>query len=281
MNSVLQLVYTSHPNWPLGVSESQPRESLRISVLDSSFNPPTLAHLVLVNSHLPPEWNSHETIDYDAKLLLFSVKNVDKAFKPGDASHSQRLEMMSLLTRRVTSANVAIAITSEPTFVRKSEALLAFFNQKFSSSQTQPPPTIELTFLVGLDTLERLFSPRYYPSQADMRASLHKFLSPCPEGDNSRVVSAMRIFTPIASQASVDTPSAADLINHYLDSGRIAIVDIGKELSAYSSSAVRSAIAQGGLTPTSETGPVWCNSVTAEIAKYIVEEQLYAAHSSP
>ena len=280
MNSV-QLVYTAHPNWPLSSSDSQPRESLRISVLDSSFNPPTLAHLALANTYLPPEWTSHESVDYDAKLLLFSIKNVDKVFKPGDASHLQRLEMMSLLAQRMTSTNVAIAITTEPTFVRKSEALLAFFKQKFPSSPTQRSPTIELNFLVGLDTLERLFSPRYYSTQADMKASLHKFISPSPEGDNSRVVSARRIFTPIASQASVDTPDAADLINHYLDSGRIAIVHIGEELSTYSSTAIRNAIAQDGLAPGSETGPVWRNFVTAEIAKYIVDEQLYAAHSSP
>jgi nicotinamide-nucleotide adenylyltransferase len=183
----VELVYESHPDWPLGFSNTQARTPIRISVFDSSFNPPTLAHLALANTHLPSEWAKNgnaapqEGIDYDAKLLLLSVKNADKVPKPGDASYSQRLEMMALLTQRMASTNVAIAITNEPTFVRKSEALLAFLKQKFTSSPIRPFPTIELTFLVGSDTLERLFSPRYYLSETNMRASLQKFLSQLKE----------------------------------------------------------------------------------------------------
>jgi nicotinamide-nucleotide adenylyltransferase len=158
-------------------------------------------------------------------------------------------------------------------------ALLAFLNQKFASSPSQTSPNIELTFLVGSDTLDRLFSPRYYPSETNMRESLQKFLSSTPEGDNSRVVCARRIFRPIASQPSVETQKASDLMKHYLDSGRIAIVHIGEELSTYSSSAVRSAIAQDELIPGDETRPLWHDFVTTEIAKHIVEEQLYATHS--
>jgi nicotinamide-nucleotide adenylyltransferase len=281
----VELVYASHPDWPLGFSKTRtPRTSCRISVLDSSFNPPTLAHLALANSHLPLEWTeganagSQESIDYDAKLLLLSVKNADKVLKPGDASYLQRLEMMSLLAQRITTTNVAIAITNEPTFVQKSEALLAFLKQKIVSPPTQTQPTIELTFIVGSDTLDRLFSPRYYPSETNMRASLQKFLSSTPDGDNSRIVSASRNFMPITSQSTMETQKASALAKHYLDLGRIAIVGIGEELSTYSSSAVRSTIARDGLTPGDETRPLWHKFVTTEIAKYIVEEQLYAIH---
>lgn len=281
----VELVYESHPDWPLGLSKTV-RKSWRISVLDSSFNPPTLAHLALANTHFPSEWakefntGSQESIDYDSKLLLLSVKNADKVLKPGDASYLQRLEMMSLLTQRMSTTNVAIAITNEPTFVGKSEALSAFLEQKLASSSTQPPPTFELTFLVGLDTLDRLFSPRYYPSEANMKASLQKFLSSTPDGDNSRIICARRTFIPpITSQSTMETQKISALANHYLDSGRIAIVDIGKELSTYSSSDVRSAIAQDRPTPGDETKPHWHDCVTTEIAKYIVEEQLYAVHS--
>ena len=279
-----ELVYESHPDWPLGLSKTT-RKSWRISVLDSSFNPPTLAHLALANTHFPSEWakeanaESQECIDYDSKLLLLSVKNADKVLKPGDASYLQRLEMMSLLTQRMSTTNVAIAITNEPTFVGKSEALLAFLKQKLASSSTQPLPTFELTFVVGLDTLNRLFSPHYYPSEANMRASLQKFLSSTPDGDNSRIVCASRKFIPITSQSTMETQKPSALANHYFDSGRIAIVDIGEELSTYSSSDVRSAISQDGPTPGDETKSLWHNCVTTEIAKYIIEEQLYAIHS--
>lgn len=277
----VELVYESIPHWPLGLSESQSPKLLRISVLDSSFNPPTLAHLGLANTHLPLEWakdvspGSQESVDYDAHLLLLSVKNADKTLKPTDASYLQRLEMMSLLTKRMSSTNVAIAITNQATFVCKSKVLLAFLNQKILSFRTQPSPTIELTFLVGLDTLERIFSPRYYPSETEMKAALQKFLSSAPEGDNSRILAGQRIFIPTASQSVEETST---LVKHYLDSGRIAIVDNGEELSALSSTAVRSAVARDGLTTGDKARLLWHDCITTEIAKYIVEEQLYATH---
>jgi nicotinamide-nucleotide adenylyltransferase len=84
---------------------------------------------------------------------------------------------------------------------------------------------------------------------------------------------------PIAFQSTTETQNPSALKKHYLDSGRIAIADIGEELSTFSSSEVRRTIAQEGLTPWDETRPLWRSFVTTEIAKYIVEEQLYASHS--
>src|SRR6202034_4536849 len=82
-------------------------------------------------------------------LLLLSVRNADKALKPGDATYLQRLDMMTLLAKDIYDkdapaydANVAVAIIDEPTFVGKAAALLAFFRQRFSDfSSTSTPPT--------------------------------------------------------------------------------------------------------------------------------------------
>ncbi|OAX39717.1 hypothetical protein K503DRAFT_61401 [Rhizopogon vinicolor AM-OR11-026] len=50
--STVELVYTSHERWPFSPLPVHPQpkpDTIRISVLDSSFNPPTSAHLALVN----------------------------------------------------------------------------------------------------------------------------------------------------------------------------------------------------------------------------------------
>jgi len=175
----IELVYTPHERWPLPHPRvhSTPSRTLRVSVLDSSFNPPTLAHLALANSRRPSySQNTHDSLssvhednsDYDAKLLLLSVRNADKSLKPTDASYIQRLEMMFLLAKDINrdaygdrgttsthsspsdssvtpeeEANVAVAIIDEPTFVGKSRILLAFLQRRLTSltlSPTAPPP---------------------------------------------------------------------------------------------------------------------------------------------
>ena len=286
----VELIYTSHSRWPLPQTVQQhPHRSLRISILDSSFNPPTLAHLALANSPRPSyrddDEQSSETQDaggYDAKLLLLSVKNADKSLKAGDATYQQRLEMMLLLSKDVITsskpeheaANVAIAIIDKPTFVGKSSMLLDFLQRRLTTT----PLPLELTFLVGLDTLERLFSPRYYSSETDMMASLRQFLSAAPQGDNSRIVCAKRVLSPAQVAQPIDSPqdiSSLALAKEFRESDRIAIIDIGNIVNRYSSSAIRSAIGRFGLEQTVDHNGGWKSMVTREIADYIVEQRLY------
>ena len=98
--SAIELVYTPYPRWPLPPAPTlAPAPTLRVSVLDSSFNPPTLAHLALASLPPPSPASSgssptapapdtavpHHGEDFDARLLLLSVRNADKRLKPGDA----------------------------------------------------------------------------------------------------------------------------------------------------------------------------------------------------
>ena len=288
----VELIYTPHSRWPLPHSQLEtiqqhPNRPLRISVLDSSFNPPTLAHLALANSPCPSYRNDDEqnpetrvqdnsTCGYDAKLFLLSVKNADKSLKAGDATYQQRLEMMLLLSKDViasqheVAANVAIAIIDKPTFVGKSTALLDFLQRRLAT-----PLSLELTFLVGLDTLERLFSPRYYTSEADMMASLRQFLSAAPQGDNSRIVCAKRVSSPAEAAQSPEDISSLALAKEFRESDRIVIIDIGDIVNRYSSSAIRSAIGRFGLGQTVNQDGGWKSMVTREVADYIVEQRLY------
>jgi nicotinamide-nucleotide adenylyltransferase len=161
-----QLVWTSNPSWPVPSDPSsaqtpgnapsstadpastsvtsssslasRPQSPAHISVLDSSFNPPHLAHLGLALSHFPPPISSlslpgpstsisthasssdigpepldHRGVEfhvepgtvsgpggYTSRLLLFSIRNADKTPSPGDATVLQRIEMTLLLAGR-------------------------------------------------------------------------------------------------------------------------------------------------------------------------------------
>ncbi|PPR05967.1 hypothetical protein CVT24_004631 [Panaeolus cyanescens] len=303
----VELVQAPNLRWPFHANHN--RNTLRIAILDSSFNPPTLAHLALANAARPTfdkHKPNHEAAeeDYDAKLLLLSVKNVDKTLKPGDATYIQRLEMMELLAKHIRhhppvtttrtnsetgAPNVAIAIIDEPTFIGKSQVLLEFLRRRFQSLSTSSedggsstePPEIELTFLVGKDTLERLFAPRYYASESFMVASLRKFMAPAPYGDNSRVVCAHRVST-----STIINPSAAEaeeaqarrtvkLAQEFVDNGRIAMIEIGDKLSRYSSSAVRGAIHAVGIDDRDGREAVWKSLVSKDVAQYITDSRLY------
>ncbi|KAJ7707405.1 hypothetical protein B0H17DRAFT_1032612 [Mycena rosella] len=210
--SPLELVYVPHDKWPRPAVAAQPARPLQISILDSSFNPPTLAHLALATA---PE----SIAAADAHLYLLSVRNADKALKPSDASYLQRLEMMLLLAR---PHRAAVAIIDEPTFAGKSRVLHDAF------------PGTAVTFLLGFDTLGRVLAPRYYGGEAPMAAALDALFSPAH--DNARVVCARR------GDVSEEILARAE---RFMADGRIVLIDIGAAEQTYSSTAAREAIAKG------------------------------------
>ncbi|KAK7048073.1 hypothetical protein R3P38DRAFT_2867232 [Favolaschia claudopus] len=280
--SPFELVYTPHERWPLprpspSISESLDcqQRPLHISVLDSSFNPPTTAHLAL--AHAPRPTTSTDTnTDCDAQIYLLSVRNADKTLKSTDATYIQRLEMMLLLAQDRVAPNeslsdehqVAIGIIDEPTFVGKASKLRAWVEMRLGElgvSRCRP----EFTFLLGLDTLERVLAPRYYGSSATdpdarskMFTSLHTFFS--PDHDNSRIVCARR---SSASSPEADTLKIAE---PFLSEGRITMIDIGQAEQTYSSTAVRDALGR----PNDDD---WKSLVSPRVAEYISAAKLYTS----
>ncbi|KAF9506259.1 hypothetical protein BS47DRAFT_452818 [Hydnum rufescens UP504] len=160
-DSTVEIVYPSH-NWPSSLVSLDYAGTSSVAVLDSSFNPPTSAHLALalaaVSESVPP------SLAPNAILLLLSVRNADKQLKPGDASHVQRLQMMTLLAQeieRVLSAqrndsgqittlsrehapqpSVAVAAIDEPTFVGKSSLLMDYFSRSLVEAASLPPAAV-------------------------------------------------------------------------------------------------------------------------------------------
>lgn len=288
----------SHDRWPLPRRHALTGLRLNISVLDSSFNPPTLAHLALAETSFPMRFRSipADNDGFHAKLLLLSVRNADKLLKPSDATHAQRLEMMILLARDLStettvssgdrqrtnlpvvsdSSNIAVAIIDEPTFVGKSSALLISLRERISQLSRTGTPGAEfaalsfpmkpsLTFLVGMDTLDRLFASRYYTSDESMRSALQQFLS--PDGDDSRVICARRL--GLTEDPTVIEARTLAVAREFVDSQRIALVDIDETVAAFSSSDVRDKINSG------QGADVWTSLVTQRIADYITRSSLY------
>lgn len=154
-------------------------------VLDSSFNPPTLAHLHIAKSALISFYSSFSVTDQHVPrtarlLLLLATQNADKPTKP--ALFEDRLVMMNLFGRDLLdslgqtytnssktgdgnddgnssngSRNVAvdIGVTPLPYFIDKASSI--------SLSNIYAPPDIQQIHLTGYDTLIRIFEPKYYP----------------------------------------------------------------------------------------------------------------------
>ncbi|KAI1106360.1 Nucleotidylyl transferase [Jackrogersella minutella] len=148
-------------------------------VLDSSFNPPTLAHQRMALSALT-DYADISNDGYKSRiLLLLAINNADKAPKP--ATFPQRLAMMYIFaqdllrsTTKVTDSKsecegVDIAVTTEPYFHAKNSAVAS--SDFYQGTEKAEP--IEQVYLTGFDTVIRIFNPKYY-----LDGSMAKVLDP-------------------------------------------------------------------------------------------------------
>lgn len=250
----LCVLYHSSPNW-LPRTASTP---LRISVIDSSFNPPTLAHLALASTG---------TAKFDAHILLLSVKNADKVAGPGETSPEMRLEMMrelALELEKRKGGNVAVMCCREPTFVGKSTLLRTELARITGSDTEDGSGPIKLSFALGWDTLIRLFNPKYYaPPAPPMSTALASFF------DGSSVVCARR--------GDIDAAEEQDFLDRdgvkEWRSG-IEMATLSKEMGEVSSSLVRATVKEcmgdEALISTRLKG-----LVVDGVSRYIVREKLY------
>ena len=217
--------------------------AFRVAVLDSSFNPPTLAHRAL--SLLPAAASPTE-----ARLLLLSVRNADKTPRPGDALPSQRVEMM---VRLACDINAAVALVDAPAFIHKAELL-----------RTALPAGAQLAFIQGIDTLERFLAPRYYGdgSPEVMNAALRRFFA--PDGSDARIICARRAMEHGPPRRETMTLEAE---REWIRADCVSMVDIDDELQKISSSEVRAKVRARDDS--------WCRMVPNYIARYIEERNLY------
>jgi nicotinamide-nucleotide adenylyltransferase len=185
--------------------------------LSASFNPLTVAHVWLIRaaSRLAPP---------DEVLLLLAKANVDK--EPEGYPLGRRLTLLCRYAE--THPTFSVAAVSHGRFVDKAQAIHPHY-----------PAGASLTFILGFDTLTRLFDPKYY---ADRDASLAVLFAGCDF---------------VVANRSPDPPEAIDSFLAQPDvtpyAPRIRAIRLPEEIAAISATAIRARFARGepvtGLVP--------------------------------
>ncbi|OLL22118.1 putative nicotinamide mononucleotide adenylyltransferase, partial [Neolecta irregularis DAH-3] len=192
--------------------------SKTLYVLDSSFNPPTLAHLEMAKSVGGPV------------LLLLSTRNADKGAIEREIK--DRIEMMQILANIIGSCIIGLIKAAK--FVEKEHILRQFGREQI--------------FIVGYDTLVRILDPKYYPD--GLRSELSDFFK------RARIICKLR--NGIAGEREqLDIIERirlgkADIPGEWAD--RIEIKKYG-DSAVISSTAVRNACAQGDIKKLEELVP--------------------------
>lgn len=133
-----------------------------VCVLDSSFNPPNLAHQTIARRALD---HFSQTDDTTALLLLFATANADKPSPEDVLSYAHRIDMMDLFAKDIGWRNTDLGITVHPKFV-----------DKYTVIKAKYPHVGRIVFLTGFDTLVRIIDPVYYGGPESMAVSLGDFM---------------------------------------------------------------------------------------------------------
>jgi nicotinamide-nucleotide adenylyltransferase len=165
-DSKFRILQTVHP---LGFAPQEPQPLLReespktLFILDSSFNPPSIAHQTLALSALHKSSSDRHPKPHRF-ILLFATMNAEKA--PSAASFEQRLTLMTILASDLLESlkhsdthsvvPIDIGVTSLPYYTDKSHAI----DTEGSHWYPSKPKHVHL---VGYDTITRFFAAKYYP----------------------------------------------------------------------------------------------------------------------
>lgn len=185
--------------------------------LSASFNPLTAAHVWLIRE-------ASRIFSPDEVLLVLAKTNVDK---PVEGFPLER--RLSLLLRFAESRPAfSVAACNRGRFVDKAEAILPHY-----------PPGTRLAFILGFDTLVRLFDPKYY---ADLDASLSALFGA------SEFIAANR--APDPPEAVASFLARPDVAPH---AHRIHMIQLPARIAAMSATEIRARLARGesvaGLVP--------------------------------
>lgn len=207
----------------------------RIAVLPSAFNPPTLAHLHLLEQAL-------ELDGITGAAAMLSTRNVSKGVV--GASLSARVAM--LLEARTEAAWMAALAVSAARLVDQAAALSAAF------------PGADFDFVVGHDTLVRLFDPVYYGTEDVMARELEPFFA------RHRVIAANR------GDAGIDEVHAVIRERGERWASSFIPLEIDEAPASLSSTGAREAASQG-------RSPA---AVPAPVRAYIETHRLYRTADS-
>lgn len=259
---VFQVIYTVPLKRKPEAASTRTAAGRTLYVLDSSFNPPSQAHLTLAKSAVIKDSNAGPA----RILLLLATVNADKAVKP--AAFEDRLVMMSImaqnlrdeLTQRDSSEEVPIdvAVTKKPYFMDK--AMEIDRSGLFAQDAQQ-------VHLVGYDTLVRIFDSKYYPQDQKLSV-LQPFLS------------RHRLRVYYREDGKVSRQEQRGYVDRIADGSResegmrkewakmVELVDDAREVKGISSTKAREAYERGDMNELRSL-------VGDPVAKYVAENKLY------
>ncbi|KAF3216709.1 hypothetical protein TWF192_006859 [Orbilia oligospora] len=266
----LQIIksYPPRPTSPPSTSTSQKQRT--VCILDSSFNPPTKAHMHLALQALR-KYTISEVEDKEEEppslLLLLATTNADKPSSP--ASYEHRLAMMCLLAEEIqtkTSSSsssssidnivaprIDIGITPHPRFIDKSTDL--------SNHPFFPSEVTRQVWILGYDTLTRLLNPKYYPPHHTL-TDLHTTLL----SSTNRILVFTRPGTDFGNESSqYEYSNSLDpSISKKID---MVVPDDAEQVDGVSSTNVRNGVRDGSED--------WELGVCSGVARWIGREGLY------
>ena len=137
----------------------------RVLVMDSSYNPPTRAHVQLCLSAI----SQHTKLDIDTLVMLLATKNADKQQSTID-DYVNRMELMKTVALdelSIDGVETLIAATSASLFRDKAQLLKQYLGKD----------DCQLYFVLGYDTAIRLFDMKYYPESKCIQEALLSLFS--------------------------------------------------------------------------------------------------------
>ncbi len=143
-----QIVLTYRTSHPINVSGK------KLGIFSGSFNPITISHIKMIEE-------ARECFQFDAMLLLLAKSNVDK--EVFGLPLADRAIILSRYAEK--QAHVSVGISSHGRYIDKVTALKQIY-----------PANTEFFFIVGHDTLVRIFDSKYYE---DMQTELQHLFSQC------------------------------------------------------------------------------------------------------
>jgi len=196
-----------------------------LAVLDSSFNPPTRAHLHMLESAASRFGARHS-------LLLLAKQNADKAVV--GASLVQRMEMMETIAACADPpGSVLCGVTAHPLFVDKAMALQALCGGSGSGAR--------IVVLVGFDTWVRIVDPKYYPPDG-LNAALRAIFDAVEVAVASRDAASVGNLDPLSAD---EQEARVRELPEAVTRGRLHFLHNAPEMADLSSSALRKAISDG------------------------------------
>ena len=198
---------------PAGIAEGPGH----LLCLSASFNPLTVAHVWLIQE-------AGSLTHPDEVLLLLAKANVDK-----EATGYPMEKRLALLSRYAEACpTLSVAAVSHGRFVDKAQAIRPHYSKG-----------TRLTFILGFDTLIRLFDPKYYADRDDTLTALFA---------GSKFIVANRAPDP---PEAIDSFLARPDVAPYTPS--IQSIRLPEEIAAISATAIRRRLARGepvaGLVP--------------------------------